>query len=471
MSSRPRLSQEPPAPSRNRPILNAMALLAASVVPATAESTRTASVQETPTAQAQPSSGREAASWSHWRGPKANGVSNETRLPTAWSRTEGIEWHVELPGRGSSTPIVVADRVIVTSQVGRGPIGQGRGPGEIDKPGKPTVTFVVQAFNRTDGSLVWQDEVASVGELMPVHSMHNLASPSAVTDGERLIVWFGTGQLLSYDLDGNLEWQRNLAEDYGPFTLRWGHGSSPMLHGDSLILLCDHTPESYLLAVDKSNGTTLWRTGRGSGERGYSTPIAISRPHSGANAARDEIVVNSNQGIDGYDAATGELLWHYEDYNRVPVPMPVFSEGVLYTSRGYRSGPYLALQLEDGGEVEVLWRRETGAPYVSSPLLYQGLIYMASEGGILTVVDPLTGDTAWRERLGGAFWASPVGADGKVYLVDEGGETVVIEAGSEYRPLSRNPLDERSVASPAILDGWIFLRTDRGLWAISGKES
>lgn len=405
-----------------------------------------------------------AEDWPHWRGINADGISGESEIPLHWDRTTGVAWQVDLPGRGSSTPIVVDGRVIVTSQTGSGPVGRGRGPGQLERAGNSEVAFQVQAFDGKSGTQLWHHQIDSVGELTPVHSMHNLASPSAISDGERIIVWFGTGQLVAYDLDGEVEWQRNLAEDYGPFMLQWGHGSSPTLAGDRLILLCDHTPESYLLAVDKRTGQTLWRTHRGSGERGYSTPLAIDRGN------RFELIVSSNDGIDGYDDTTGKLLWHYPDYNKVPVPMPVFADGILYTSRGYNSGPYLALKLgEAAGELtEVLWRHETGAPYVSSPLLYEGLIYLASEGGILSVIDPGNGDLVWRTRLGDSFWSSPVGGQGRVYLLGESGETVVIEAGSEYIELARNPLDERSVASPAIADGMIYLRTDRGLWAISG---
>jgi outer membrane protein assembly factor BamB len=163
----------------------------------------------------------------------------------------------------------------VTAQLGSGPVERAREPGGLAREGDDEVAFTVLCFDRRDGRLLWEHELAAEAPLTAVHPMHNLASPSPTTDGERLIAWFGSGQLVALDFDGGRLWQRNLAAENSPFELRWGHGSSPVLSGDLLFLLCDHDPSAYLLAVDKRTGKDVWKADRGSGLRSYSTPLVI----------------------------------------------------------------------------------------------------------------------------------------------------------------------------------------------------
>ncbi len=414
-----------------------------------------------------------AANWPQWRGPAANGISEEKGLPVRWGAEQNIAWKTPLRGMGTSTPIVWGDRVFLTAQIGDGPF-EGRSR-ELLKSStvarmtgeKGKVEFLVEAYNRADGKLLWEYRFDAEGGLPPVHLKHNLASPSCATEGERVYCWFGTGQLVALTPDGKPLWKRHLGREYSPFQITWGHGSSPVIYKDTLILLCDHEPAAYLLALDTHSGKERWKADRGKNLRAYSTPVVLSGPKG------DEIIVNSNERVDAYDAATGKLLWYAGGPNRVPVPSPVAYDGVLYTSRGYNSGPYMAVKAGGRGDVaqsHLLWEVKTGAPYVSSLLYYQGLIYMATETGIAACVDAATGQTLWRERVGGFFSASPVAADGRVYLVNEAGETVVLEAGREMKILSRNALEERTLASPAISGGQIFFRTDGHLIAIGGKR-
>lgn len=436
-----------------------------------------------------------ADNWPAWRGPDGTGVAEGHPLPTRWSQDDNVAWRAPLRGLGVSSPIVWEDRVFVTYQLGRGVLEGGshptlvQGPEAAEGAEQPLggsaraaaaegaaaedtatdpmgVTFVVAAFHRSDGRLLWEHEIPAEPPLYPVHQKHNLASPSPVTDGERVYAWFGTGQLVALELDGRPVWQRNLAEEYSPFEIGWGHSSSPTLYGDSLILLCDHQPAAFLLALDKNSGEERWRVDRGSGMRSYSTPLVVPGPDG------DELVVNSSERLDAYDPRTGELLWHVGEPNRFPIPVPTHEDGVVYTSRGYRSGPYMAVRAGGRGDVSgthLEWRVPTGAPYVSSVLHYRGLIYMANGGGIVTVVDAVSGERVWQERVGGVYTASPVAGDGKVYLFSETGETVVLEAGRARqagdagrppRVLARNDIGERTIASPAISDGQIFIRTD-----------
>jgi outer membrane protein assembly factor BamB len=420
----------------------------------------------------------QAEDWPHWRGPGGNGVAPDAQLPVTWSDTENVAWKARLAGAGVSTPIVTGDRIYVTSQIGRGLRRPGNHPrlvqgGDAAALGERPLTaggaddgrtfFVLEALSRADGSRVWEHRIEARGDLTPVHDKNNLASPSPVTDGTLIYAWFGTGQIVAVDADGRLVWQRHLGEDIAPFDITWGHGSSPVVHGDLLYLLCDHTPASYLLAVDKKTGATRWKADRGEGRSSYSTPLVVERD------GRTEIVVNSSARIDAYDAATGAPLWHTGGDNRFPIPSPVTHDGIVYASRGYRSGPYLAIRSGGRGDVSgshVVWRVATGAPYVSSLLYYQGTIYMANDVGVLTAVDAGSGTRTWQQRVDGVFSASPVAGAGHVYFVAENGDTVVVKAGDTPEVVGRNAIGAHIVASPAISSGQIFLRTDDHLVAI-----
>jgi outer membrane protein assembly factor BamB len=422
--------------------------------------------------------GVSAADWPQWRGPSADGISLERDLPVQWDREHNIAWKARLPGLGTSTPIVWGDRVFVTSQIGDGPIGEGpvAGPAR-DFPGSPParrgggpeqVRFAVQAFERTNGKLAWQYVFDAEGELPPSHTMHNLASPSCVTDGNLVYAWFGTGQLVALSLNGKVIWKRHIGKEYSHFFVLWGHASSPLLYKDRLILLCDHRDASYLLALDKTTGAQLWKVDRGKDRRSYSTPMVV--PGSGDRG--DQILVNGNQRIDVYDFATGELRWHVGQAVTLAAPCPVLHDGMLYVTRGYSSGPYSAVETGGLGDASsrVKWEVKTGAPYIASPLYYRGVMYLAGETGVVTAVDAADGKTLWKERIGGIFSASPVEADGKLYLLNEDGETIVLEAGRELKILARNRLEERMLASPAISGGQIFERSDDHLICI-GRPS
>jgi len=421
-----------------------------------------------------------AEDWPHWRGPDGRRISTERGLPTVWSRDTGVAWRTPLRGLGVSSPIVAGDLVFLTSQLGRGPLRAGGHPalvrggpdpaGErplggqrVDGAGEGVV-FFVSAFNRADGALAWEYEVQAEGDLPEAHQKHNMASPSATSDGERVFAWFATGQLVALDMRGGLVWERHLARDYGPFEIVWGHSSSPTIYEDLLILQCDHEPGSYLLALDRRTGDERWRVDRGAGLRSFSTPTVVPGPDG------DELIVNASERLDAYDPSTGEWLWSAGGPNQYPVPAATHDEqGTLYTSRGHRAGPYMAIRLGgrgDVGETHVAWRVPTGAPYISSILYYDGLIYMANGNGIVTAVDAETGRRVWQDRLGGIYSASPLAGDGKVYLFSETGETLVLEAGRELRVLAENDLGERMVSSPAVSDGRIFIRTDESLIAV-----
>jgi outer membrane protein assembly factor BamB len=427
-----------------------------------------------------------AEDWPQWRGLSSNGVSSETDLPTSWSVDSNIVWKVALAGLGGSSPIVMGNRVFVTSQVGSAAVRGGSHPqlarddpslvvqehpmgGHRSEPQADTgeVFLVTEAFNRSNGNKLWEYRVLATGPFPELHEKHNLATPTPVTDGEHLYAWFGNGLIVCLDMKGNLVWSRHLGQEYSPFQIQWGHASSPVLYKDLIILLCDHDLASYLLALDKRTGREKWKKDRGTGRVSFSTPLVVPGPVS------DELIVNSSERIDVYNPVNGELLWHVGSPRQSPIPTPVFHDGVIYMSRGYRNSDFLAIRPGGRGEVtenQILWRMPTGASYVPSILYYNGLLYMTSDIGIVTCADASTGEQVWRQRLRGIFFASPTAGDGKVYFVSETGDTFVVRAGREPDILARNNLGERFIASPAISRGHLFLRSDENLFCI-GKSA
>jgi outer membrane protein assembly factor BamB len=410
-------------------------------------------------------------------------VSAETGLPTAWSPSQNLAWKVSLAGLGTSSPIVWRDLVIVTSQVGASPLAGGGTHPQLARDDRalaeresaiggirPTsdgtssdVWLVVEAFSRSDGRRRWEHRTKGIGPVPAVHEKHNLATPTPVTDGQRVYAWFGNGQIVALDMEGRLVWTRHLGVEIAPFRTLWGHGSSPALFGDLLILLCDHLSSAYLLAVDVRTGKERWKVERGEDRTSHSTPLVVPGPQG------PELIVNSSARVDAYEPATGKLLWFTGEPRQTPIPSAVFHDGRIYLSRGYRNSDYMAIRPGGRGDVtrtHVEWQAPSGASYVPSIVHYDGLLYMTNEVGVVTCADARTGERVWRHRLGGVFFASPVAADGKIYMASETGETFVLRAGRTPEVLAQNDLGERFIASPAISQGRLILRSDRTLFAV-----
>jgi outer membrane protein assembly factor BamB len=422
-----------------------------------------------------------AENWPAWRGPSGNGTTTERNLPVEWSATEGIAWKVDLAGAGVSSPVVFGNLVFVTSQAGAGESRQGprlvqggdpltageRPMGATRSGGGPAApVFIVEAFDRETGKRAWQFRLTAEGPMPVVHDKINMAASSPVTDGTHVYAWFATGQIVALDMSGRLVWQRHLAKENGPFAIQWGHSSSPTLFGDALVLLCDHTDVAYLLAVDARTGRDRWKVDRGRGRSSYSTPFVVTTPSG------PELIVNSSQRVDVYDPRNGTHLWHVGGTSQFPIPSPTSADGVIFFSRGYRSGPYMAVRPGGRGDVNashVLWQTPTGAPYISSLVHDGGFVYLASDVGGVTVVDAASGQRVWQQRIEGVFSASPVAGDGKVYFTSETGAVIVIRSGRQPSVLARNETGERLIASPAIAGGWLFFRSDDKLIAVRGK--
>jgi outer membrane protein assembly factor BamB len=421
-----------------------------------------------------------SANWPQWRGPRGTGASDERNLPVTWSATENVAWRADLGGVGVSSPIVTGNLVIVTSQAGKSPsrqgprLGQGADAagfgersmgtarGAADVPDQPM--FLVEAYDRPSGKRLWQYRMDAIGPIPTSHDKANMALSSPVSDGNMIYAWFSNGQFVALDLKGTPVWQRHFGKELGTFEIEWGHSSSPTLFEDTLILLCDNNNASNLLAVDKKTGAERWRVNRGTKRQSYSTPFLVPA------GVGSELIVNSSQRVDAYNPRTGELLWHVGNPHQFPIPSPTYHDGVLYMSRGYRSGPYMAVRTGGRGDVNqshVVWQAATGAPYISSLVYDAGLVYMTTDIGGITAVDAKTGERVWQQRVGVVFSASPVVGDGKVYFTSETGTVIVVKSGArEPSILARNEMGERFIASPAISNGRLFFRSDDRLFSV-----
>ena len=411
-------------------------------------------------------------SWAQWRGPLGTGAAIKGDPPVHWSETENIVWKVDLPGRGLSSPIVWGPRVFVTTAVPYGPSlettedHQDHGAHDNMSPERK-MRFVVLAYNVDDGSPAWRKTVRTAQPHEAAHVTGSWASNSAVTDGERLYVSFGSHGIYALDLDGELLWEVDLGDMQ---TLHaHGEGSSPALYGDTLVVNWDHQGDSFLIALDAATGKTRWKTMRDE-MTSWSTPLIVEV------AGKQQVVVAATRRVSGYDLATGQQIWECAGFSRNVVASPVAADGLVFAFNSYDWQALLAIRLEGAhgditGTDQVVWTRDRDTSYVPSPLLYEGRLYFLKHShGFLTTVEASSGKTLFGPvRLGKVrnVFASPVAAAGRIYIASRDGATLVARAGSEFEPLATNELDDSFSASPAIVGDALYLRGDHYLYKIA----
>lgn len=412
--------------------------------------------------------------WPQWRGPAANGVARHANPPLEWSETKNIRWKIAIPGKGLSSPIVWGDHVFITTAI---PTEQEAAPAAPEAEGgrrrgiSPTSKnkFVLMAINRRDGKTVWQ---RTATEQVPHEGTHldgSWASNSPITDGEHIIAFFGSRGLFCYDMQGKLIWQKDL----GDMATRnsFGEGSSPALHGNTLVVNWDHEQQSFIVALDKRTGKELWRVDRDE-PSSWSTPLVVT--HEG----KPQVIVNATNRVRSYDLANGKLLWECSGMTLNVIPSPVVDDGIVYVTSGFRGSALLAIKLAGAtgdlnNTASVVWKYEQDTPYVPSPLLYDNKLYVLKvNSGILTCFNAKTGEPFYsRQRLEEVpnVYASPVGAAGRVYLTSRDGMTLVIKNAESFEVLASNKLDDDVDASLAIVDDEIFLRGRKFLYCIAEK--
>lgn len=416
-----------------------------------------------------------AVDWPAWRGPLGTGLSEEKNLPVKWSATENVKWRVPLPEPGNSTPIVWGDRVFVTQ-----PVGDRR---------------TLLCLNRADGKMLWQAGVTT-REKEPTHSTNPYCSASPVTDGERVIVSFASDGLFCYDFAGKELWRRT---DLGRQIHIWGGATSPVIHGGLCFLNFGPGAVTYLLAVDKQTGRTVWKhdeeTGYGKAPGADVTLSASSKREAGFDPGtatdigswttpvimkvdgRDQLLVSWPRRLAAYDPATGRELWSCKGLNPLVYPSPIFSGDIVVAMGGYQ-GQALAVRAGGSGDITAtrrLWHQPRTPQRIGSGVIKDGRIYIHNDPGTAMCLDLQTGGEIWKERLrsegrSGQNWSSVMLSEDKCYTITQGGNCFVFRAGPQFELIAMNSLGERSNSSIVPSNGELFIRTHAALWCIAERK-
>jgi outer membrane protein assembly factor BamB len=402
----------------------------------------------------------QAADWPAWRGPTADGVTTERNLPQKWSATENMKWNVELPEPGNSTPIIQGGHIFLTQAVG--------------------TRRTLMCLDRKDGHTLWQ-QGPTWDQPERTHKTNPYCASSPVTDGERVIAWFGSAGLYSWDLAGKEQWHIDL----GKQDHEWGYGSSPVIEGDLCILNFGPGPRSFVVAVNKLTGKEVWRfdvpppavqEGPGANNAGYmgswSTPVIAKV------GARRELLVSLPGAIFSLDPATGRELWHCNGLNPLAYANPLFTGDTIVALGGY-SG--FAIGVKSGGSGDVtathrLWQEKKNPQRIGSGVMSDGNVFIGSDQGIVQCIEAKTGKELWNERPqvpGGrsSSWSSIVQSGDRLYLVTKNSDTLVFKAAPKFELLATNSLgDGMTNASIAVSNGELFIRTHKHLWCIAEKK-
>jgi outer membrane protein assembly factor BamB len=394
-----------------------------------------------------------ADEWPQFRGPTGQGHSSEHDIPVDWSESRNVVWKTQVPGVGWSSPVVAGGKVWLTAAV-------------KDRNGG---TLRAVAYDVATGREIVNTEVFRVRSIDPPNEKNTRASPTPILDGDRVYVHFGADGTAALTTTGEIVWKTKFE-----YQSQHGDGGSPVLYDDLLILNCDGDDVAFVVAIEKQSGKIRWKTPRRQPfAQAYSTPLVIRV------GDRDEVISVGAYRVAAYDPTTGAEIWRVSYPVRFPdgfsnVMRPVYGAGLLFISGGFNIPSFIAVRPDGAGDVtktHVAWTLMRGAPLTPSPLVIDNDLYLVSDNGIAVCLDARTGQTYWQRRLNGDYSASPVYADGRIYFLSEEGIATVIEPGHDFRELAKNRLDGYTLASIAVSNGSIFIRSDTHLYRISGKAA
>lgn len=396
-----------------------------------------------------------AEDWPQFRGPTGQGISSATGVPVHWSANQNVAWKMEIPGRGWSSPVLAKGRIYLTTST-----GGTRG----------AIALHALCLGTADGKLIWDTEVFKPEEsaARAMHQKNSLASPTPIVTDDRLYVHFGHLGTAALDLDGKIAWRENSLK-YPPVH---GNGGSPVLLDDELIFSCDGLTNPFLAAVEAKTGDVKWKSPRNAiVQKNFSfcTPLVITVD------GVTQVICPASGYVGAYDPQSGREIWrvNYGQGYSV-VPRPIFADGLIFLSSGFDSPVIYAIDPAgaqgDVTDSHVKWTRHKGGPNTPSLLADGSELYAVSDLGIASCLDAKTGNVHWTHRLNGTFSASPVLAEGRIYFQSEAGLGIVIKAGTTFEQLAENDLGERSLASYAVTDGALFIRTEHHLWKIAGDR-
>ena len=426
-----------------------------------------------PKPAALPKPASEKGSWPSFRGTHARGIADGTNLPDTWDGVKGtnVRWKTPIPGLAHSSPVVWGNRIYVTSAISSKTDASFRpglyGDGDASDDTTPQ-RWMLYAVDKRTGKIAWQRVAQEGAPREKRHIKSTYASATPATDGRIVVASFGSHGLHAYDVNGKVLWKVDLGRmDVGAYdipTFEWGTASSPIIWNNLVILQVDTQADSFLIALKAETGETVWKTAREE-LPSWGTP-AVAMTDAGP-----VLVTNASNFIRGYDPRTGKELWKIGGSSKITAPTPLYEDGLFVVSSGRApERPIFAIR-PDGS---VAWSKTNRGPYMPTPIIYQGLLYVLANNGLLDAYDLKTGAEVYRqriERVGNGFSASPVAADGKIYLSNEDGDIVVIAAGREFKQIGVNPMGDLLMATPALSDGTMFVRTARFLFAIGPPVS
>ncbi len=415
--------------------------------------------------------------WPAFRGPGGAGIGPDARPPVTWSveSSQNVAWRTPVPGLGHSSPVVWGERIYLTTAIAPGPEAQSLALGDVDRAGTDPAKDLVPhrwqlvAIDKTSGKVLWARTAHEGVPRVKRHVKGSHASATPATDGRYLVALMGSEGLFAFDMDGRTLWTRDLgalsvglADDP---SYEWGPASSPVIAGDRVIVQNDRYKDSFLIAFDLAAGRELWRSSREE-MPAWSTPL-VHRTN-----ARTTIVTSSPRFIRGHDIDTGRERWRLADpQGEVKVTTPVAAGDLVIVTGGYPPAgrPISALRVTDGS---VAWRVERGSPYTTTPVVYQDLLYVVTDNGILSAYRVRDGSRVYQRRLSasaGSFSASPVAADGRLYLASEDGQVFVVRAGETFELLATNDMDEPCMATPAMSGEMLFVRTKSHVYGLRAR--
>jgi len=413
--------------------------------------------------------------WHQWRGPDANGVSPTGDPPIEWDQTRNVKWKAEIPGHGKSTPIIWGNRVFLITAFNTGKVVEGATKPE-DQPMRTfgikfpntLFRFVVLCLDRETGQTLWEQTAIEELPHEGHHGDNSHASASPTTDGQYLYVSFGSRGVYCFDLEGQLQWKKKIGNV--DTRLSFGEASSPVLHGDVVILNRDNETNSQLLVLDAKTGETRWQAKREE-VSAWATPLVVERN------GRTQVITNASRFVRSYDLATGEVLWQCGGQVANVTPSPVLVGDRVVCMSGYKGSVAMSLPLDASGDItgseSIAWRWQRDTPYVPSPLLYGDMLYFNKlNNAVLTCLDAKTGKPLFESvRLPSLsnIYASPVGASDRIYLVGRDGTALVLKRSATLEVLATNKLDDSFDASPAIAGRQLFLRGQRHLYCLESQ--
>jgi outer membrane protein assembly factor BamB len=426
-----------------------------------------------------------ADTWPSFRGPAASGAASGQRLPDRWSGVSGenVAWKMRVPGLAHSSPIVWGDRIFVTSAISTRPDATFKpglyGAGTASEDRTPQ-QWIVMAIDRATGKTIWKQTAYEGVPKEKRHIKATYANATPATDGRYVVAFFGSQGLHAFDMAGRPVWQKDLGVlNTGAYDLpeyEWGTASSPIIYKGSVIVQCDTQNESFVLAADLATGKTLWKTVRQE-LPSWGSPNVYQPARGGAS----ELVTNGSNFVRGYDPDTGLERWRLGGSSKITAPTPIFADGLFVVASGRApERPIFVIRPGGSGDItppagaessaHVAWRKTGRGSYMPTPLVHDGILYVLGNAGLIDAYELATGNEIYRQRLehgGSGFSASPVVADGRIYLSSEDGDIFVVRAGRSFEVLSKNPMGEPLIATPALAGGAMIVRGERHLFSIA----